>query len=195
MRGKKVKIKMPNELKKFLKSFCLTSIIIFVAFVALNLKGIDGHYDKLFSAIGSFGSLLIAWGAYRISKEQHRATEQKISDEKRKLIKEHCQKTLEAIVKASYLWKKSGKENEDRFDEAISEVFRLYQSAKIELNDDFADLIWRIHNFYLDLSNQYIDAAKENRVLGAKVLENHNKESELRKELENLYAKYLKLLN
>jgi hypothetical protein len=185
---------MPNELKKFLKSFCLTSIIIFVAFVALNLKGIDRDYDKLFSAIGSFGSLLIAYAAYLISKEQHRATEQKISDEKRKLIKEHCQKTLEAIAKASYLCKKSGKDYEDRFDEAISEVFRLYQSAKIELNDDFADLIWRIHNFYLDLLNQHMDAVKEKRALGGeKFRENHNKESELRKELENLYAKYLSI--
>ena len=184
---------MPNELKKFLKSFCLTSIIIFVAFVALNLKGIEGKYDKLFSAIGSFGSVLIGWGVYQISREQQKAAEQKIPDEERKIIKEHCHKTLEAIVKASYLCKKSGKDYEDRFDEAISEIFRLYQSAKIELNDDFADLIERIYLFYLDLSNQYMDAAKENRALGAKFRENHNKESALRNELENLYSKYLKI--
>ena len=175
---------MPNELKKFLKSFCLISIIIFVAFVALNLKGIDGHYDKLFSAIGSFGSLLIAYETYRISKRQ----------EKRKLIKEHYQKTLEAIAKASYLWKKSGKEDENRFEEAIYEIFESRKSAKIELNDDFADLIEKIYNFYLDLLNQHMDAVKEKRALGGeKFLENHNKESALRKELENLYAKYLSI--
>ncbi len=185
---------MPNELKKFLKSFYLTSIIIFVAFVALNLKGINGEYDKLFSAIGSFGSVFIGWAAYQISREQQKAAEQKISDEERKIIREHCHKTLDAIVKASYFWKRSGKENENSFDEAISEIFKLYQSAKIELNDDFADLIERIYLFYLDLSVQYMDAAKEKRALGGeKALENHKKESALRKELEDLYAKYLKI--
>ena len=115
---------------------------------------------------------------------------------KKKIIREHCHKTLDAIDKASYLCKKSGKDYEDRFDATIYEIFKSGESAKIELNDDFADLIWRIHDFYLDLSVQHMDAAKEKRALGGeKALENRNKGRALKNELENLYAKYLKLPN
>ncbi len=180
------------EFTKFLKKYPIQSCALVLVICFL----LGDKFEKNFAAVGSVGSVLIGYGAYRISKEQHRATEQKISDEKRKIIREHCHKTLDAIVKASYFWKRSGKENENSFDEAISEIFKLYQSAKIELNDDFADLIERIYLFYLDLSVQYMDAAKEKRALGGeKALENHKKESALRKELEDLYAKYLKLPN
>ena len=181
-----------SEFTKFLKKYPIQSCALVLVICFL----LGDKFEKKFAAVGSVGSVFIGYAAYRISKEQHRATEQKISDEKRKLIKEHCQKTLDAIVKASYFWKRSGKENENSFDEAISEIFKSRESAKIELNDDFADLIERIYLFYLDLSVQYMDAAKEKRALGGeKALENRNKESALKNELENLYARYLKLPN
>ena len=189
---------------KVKKSKILNSKTIAAAFLTIGLcivinlllSLLDNSWEKLFSAAGSIGSVIIGVGMFYLGWQQRKHLEQKISDEERKIIREHCHKTLDAIVKASYLCKKSGKDYEDRFDAAIYEIFKSGESAKIELNYDFADLIWRIHDFYLDLSVQHMDAAKEKRALGGeKALENRNKESALKNELENLYARYLKLPN
>ena len=75
------KLKIPNELRRFFNSMFLTIAISFIFFVILNLKGIDGQYDKLFSSIGSVGSIFIGYGAYRISQEQKRNIDLKISED------------------------------------------------------------------------------------------------------------------
>ena len=180
------------EFTKFLKKYPIQSCALFLVICFL----LGDKFEKNFAAVGSVGSVFIGYGAYRISKEQHRAIEQKISDEKRKLIKEHCQKTLDAIVRASYFCKRSGKENENRFDEAISEIFKSRESAKIELNDDFANLIKKIYLFYRALDSELLYAKEKDIALSEKkVLENQDKENALINDLENLYAKYLKLPN
>ncbi len=190
------KLKIPNELRRFFNSMFLTIAISFIFFVILNLKGIDGQYDKLFSSIGSVGSIFIGYGAYRISQEQKHNTKFKVSEEERRIIRDHYKKTSEAIAKTSNYWNGRHFNNDAQGkDDPTLQLLELMKSAKIELPDGFSQLIEEIFEFYSNLASQLLDAKKKNIALGDKVLENFKKERELKLELENLYSKYLKIPN
>lgn len=184
-----------SEFAKFLKKWLIEICILAILFICFLL---GDKFEKNFAAVGSIGSVLISYAAYRISKRQEKSNEisikSNISDEKRKFIKEHFQKTLDAIAKTSnyWNWRKFNNDPQGKSDSTL-EILALSQIAKIELNDDFANLIEKIYLFYCDLASQLLEAAEKNIALGAKALENHKKESALRRDLESLYAKYLNI--
>ena len=69
-----------SEFTKFLKKYPIQSCVLVLVICFL----LGDKFEKNFAALGSVGSVFIGYGAYRISKEQQRATEQKISDEQKK---------------------------------------------------------------------------------------------------------------
>lgn len=91
------KLKIPNELGRFFNSLFITIAVLFILFVVLNLEGIDGQYDKLFSLLGSVGSLFIGYGAYQIAKEQKKSTEFKISEEEKIIIRKNYEDIFAGI--------------------------------------------------------------------------------------------------
>jgi len=84
-----IKLRIPNELRRFFNSMFLTIAILFIFFVILNLNGIDGQYDKLFSLISSIGSIFIGYGAYQIAKEQKLSIEFKVSEGEKIIIRKN----------------------------------------------------------------------------------------------------------
>ncbi len=123
------------EFKNFLKALIITLAIIFITFTALNLKGIDGKYNELFSMIGSIGSLFIGYGAYQISKEQKRNTEFKISEEERRIVRQNYENLIDGISKIY--------NNYSSISEIANgaEILRqVANQAKLELPKDLEDL-------------------------------------------------------
>jgi hypothetical protein len=160
-------------------------ISIFVVLVALNLEGIDGNYDKLFSAIGSFGSVFIGYAAYRISKEQQRSTNQKISDEEKEIIRRHYKKTDLLFLKIRSTGLKKDKAEAD-FHDLKMELCDLADSAAVEMPEGFEEKMKELFNF--------LERAKKLEIKADKDLIGFVEESsEFRRKLESIYTKYLKI--
>lgn len=181
------KLKIPNELRRFFNSMFLTIAISFIFFVILNLKGIDGQYDKLFSSIGSVGSIFIGYGAYRISQEQKRNIDLKISEEDKRLIREHYKK-YEALFKDFRSEHSLNWLNEERHLISYeSKILNLCREAQVELPLEIEIEMRKFYDFFEKWKN--IKITEENKLT---FLQNSR---HLTRSVENQYSKYLKIPN
>ena len=183
------------EFTKFLKKYPIQScaLVLVVCFL------LGDKFEKKFAAVGSVGSVFIGYGAYRISKEQQRATEQKISDEQRKVILQNYLKLTNAI---SLLI---------RHGEITNESLRTIYEVKDEIEIMFAedDELTKFITEFKDMAYQSWIAklgAEESEGRTKKGDEEVKKRAKTRRkfrefilyntsDIKKIYAKYLKLPN
>lgn len=191
-----------NKIKNSIKYFFITTSILFVCFVILNLKGIDGNFNNFFDVINAIGSVIISIGllkigieANKIAKEQKTSNDLKLGDLERKIIREYYH-NLSIIIQKSYIYwfgRNFNKDPQNKNDPTI-DLLGLFNSSKIELPEELSLLIEEISLFYSKIvSPSLLDATERNIALGNKVLEIYESESKLRLKIENLFAKYLKI--
>lgn len=118
------------EFTKLLKKRPLEScaLVLLVCFL------LGDKFEKNFAALGSVGSIFIGYAAYRISKEQQRATEQKISEEERRIVRQNYENFIDGISKIY--------NNYSDISEIIkgAEILRqVANQAKLELPKDLED--------------------------------------------------------
>lgn len=192
-----------KTLKEVIKHFFITISILFVCFLILNLKGIDGDFDNFFEVLGSVGSIIISIGllkigieANKIAKEQNRKNDFEIWKSK-KIIRNYHEKLSLLTAKSYNYWfgRNFNKDPQNKGDPTI-QLLGLFNSSKIELPEELSLLIEEIFLFYSSIvAPTLLDATEKNIALGNKLSEMYKSESELRLKMENLFTKYLKIPN
>lgn len=181
------------EFTKFLKKYPIQSCALFLVICFL----LGDKFEKNFAAVGSVGSVLIGYGAYRISKEQQKATEQKISDEERKIIRNHYKKTDCLFLKIRKAGLKEDKKEADFYELEI-ELCDLADSAAVEMPqvvEEKMEKLFDFLNWAKNLETENLETENLETDKGKGLMEFITKSSEFRRELESAYAKYLKLPN
>ena len=182
-----------SEFIKFLKKYPIQSCALVLVICFL----LGDKFEKNFAALGSVGSLFIGYAAYQISREQHRATEQKISDLERKIILENYLK----LKKAVELVFRHGQAT----DESAKMIWEVEEEANLFAGEELKKFITRIREYGIrDYSESGLRKPEKEGGLesgeGRERLFENNLEfiksiSYPNFQPEKIYSKYLKLPN
>lgn len=132
-----------KEVKNLFKKYPLesTTTILFICFL------MGDKFEKNFAAVGSIGSLIIAYGAYKIAKEQQRSNDQKISEEERKIIRENYKNLINGI---SIIYNNYRNISEINKGEEI--LRQVANQAKLELPKDLEDYTQEVYELAREIS-------------------------------------------
>lgn len=113
--------------------------------VLLDLKDIDGDYEKLFSIVGNVGSTLIGVGMFYLGWQQHQL--RKLSEEEKKIIRENYDKFNAGISMLYNSYK-----NSDKINEAKEILRQASNHANLELPTDLKTYVQEAYNLSQQLS-------------------------------------------
>lgn len=149
-----------------------------LAAIAIDLKGIDGDWSKLFSIIGDCGQILIALGMFYLGWQGHK----KISFEEKILIKDHHTRVLDTVEEIRRFIQTSSPIDINYLNPILN-LLALSREAKLIISSDICDHIY--DNLFV-LYNEIVITNKNDPTLWAK-------EAKAILDLFELYKKHLQM--
>jgi hypothetical protein len=184
---------------KVKKSKILNSKTIAAAFLTIGLcivinlllSLLDDSWEKLFSAVGSIGSVIIGVGMFYLGWQQHKHLEQKISDEERKMI-------IENYLKLRELIRLIQRDDYRATNESFEMLGKIQDEAQLFADEELINFMARIREMMLD-DAAFTTSLEEGELSLKDVREFREEFSKFifgkNFNPEEIYSKYLKLPN
>lgn len=185
---------------KVKKSKILNSKTIAAAFLTIGLcivinlllSLLDNSWEKLFSAAGSIGSVIIGVGMFYLGWQQHKHLEQKTSEAERELVRQNYKNLMDGVSKIY-----NNYSDISEITKAEEILRQVANQAKLELPKDLEDYTHKAYKLARSISLKVRKCFDHKRAQkpGADLVDYNSTFDEISQffSANELYSKYLKI--